>query len=98
MNSEVASEQRSLGGWTSVRIISECQNAGYAEPADFHRHLAHLESHLQAEPGDRDAWLVLGAQLFLSGRTRRAADVFLRLTDREPDSTLTAFLDASRAR
>lgn len=69
----------------------------YAEPGDFTREINRLESHLQAHPSDRDAWLVLGAQLYLSGRTRRAADVFLRLTDREPDATLAAFLAASRA-
>ena len=48
-----------------------------------------------AEPGDRDAWLVLGAELFLSGQTHRAADIFLRLTDRKPDPALAAFLDAA---
>jgi hypothetical protein len=69
----------------------------YAEPADFARHLARLESHLQIHPEDRDAWLVLGAQFYLSGRTGRAADVFQRLNDprRRPDAALTAFLDAT---
>jgi hypothetical protein len=69
----------------------------YPEPGDFARQIARLESHLQAHPNDRDAWLVLGAQWYLSGRTHRAADVFLRLTDRKPDDTLAAFLKASRA-
>lgn len=69
----------------------------YAEPADFAKQIARLESHLQANPGDRDAWLVLGAQWFLSGRTQKASDVFLRLTDRQPDATLDAFLEASRS-
>lgn len=67
----------------------------YAEPADFAAPIAKLETHLQANPNDRDAWLVLGAQWYLSGRTRQAADVFRRLTDRPADSTLTAFLDAT---
>ena len=67
----------------------------YAEPADFRKQLSRLESRVLAEPGDRDAWLVLGAQLFLSGQTKRAADVFTRLTDRRPDPTLAAFLEAS---
>jgi tetratricopeptide (TPR) repeat protein len=67
----------------------------YAEPADFNRQISRLESHLLVSPGDRDAWLVLGAQLYLSGQTRRAADVFLRLTDRKTDPALAAFLDAS---
>jgi thioredoxin-like negative regulator of GroEL len=67
----------------------------YGEPADFTRQIAKLESHLQVNPGDRDAWLVLGAELYLSGQTRRSADVFVRLTDRKPDATLAAFLDAS---
>jgi hypothetical protein len=69
----------------------------YAEPGDFARQIAKLESHLQAHPGDRDAWLVLGTQWYLSGRTRKAADVFLRLADRKPDPTLNAFLDATAA-
>ena len=67
----------------------------YAEPADFAKQLAKLESHLHANPTDRDAWLVLGAQLYLSGRTRKAADVFLRLSDRKADPTLAAFLDVT---
>lgn len=67
----------------------------YAEPAAFHDALGRLEAHLQADPGDRDAWLVLGAELYLSGRTERAADVFLRLTDRKPDAALAALLDAA---
>ena len=41
----------------------------YGEPAEFARQLARLESHVQIHPDDRDAWLVLGAQWFLSGRT-----------------------------
>jgi len=82
-------------GWLiHARDIS----ATYGEPADFHAQIAKLESHLQTHPTDRDAWLVLGAQWYLSGQTRKAADVFLRLTDRKPDATLEAFLDASAAR
>jgi cytochrome c-type biogenesis protein CcmH/NrfG len=69
----------------------------YGEPADFAREIAKLEAHLQAHPGDRDAWLVLGAQWYLSGRTLKAADIFLRLADRKPDATLAAFLDATAA-
>ncbi len=70
----------------------------YAEPADFAERIAKLQSHLHAHPGDRDAWLVLGAQWFLSGREGPAADVFRRLDDphRRPDAVLTAFLDATR--
>ncbi len=67
----------------------------YAEPGDFAKQLARIESHLQAHPGDRDAWFVLGAEWFLSGRTRQAADVFRRLNDRRADPALAAFLDAS---
>jgi cytochrome c-type biogenesis protein CcmH/NrfG len=67
----------------------------YGEPADFARAIARIESHLQANPNDRNAWFVLGAEWFLSGRTRRAADVFLRLTDRQADPALAAFLEAS---
>jgi Tetratricopeptide repeat len=69
----------------------------YGEPADFANNVARLETHLQTNPDDRDAWLVLGAEWFLSGRTTKAADVFKRLNDpnRKPDVALTAFLDAS---
>ncbi len=67
----------------------------FAEPGDFARALAKLESHLQASPNDRDGWLVLGAEWYLSGRARQAADVFTRLNDRKPDATLAAFLDAT---
>lgn len=67
----------------------------YGEPADFAAPLSRLETHLQVQPNDRDGWLVLGAQWYLSGRTRRAADIFLRLSDRAADPTLTAFLAAS---
>jgi hypothetical protein len=69
----------------------------FAEPSDFARHLARLETYLQAHPEDRDAWLVLGAEWYLSGRTARAADVFLRLNDpaRKSDIALAAFLDAT---
>jgi Tetratricopeptide repeat len=69
----------------------------YGEPVDFANNVARLETHLQTNPDDRDAWLVLGAEWFLSGRTTKAADVFKRLNDpnRKPDVALTAFLDAS---
>ena len=69
----------------------------YGEPADFANNVARLETHLQTNPDDRDAWLVLGAEWFLSGRTTKAADVFKRLNDpnRKPDVALAAFLDAS---
>ena len=58
----------------------------YGEPADFAKQIARLETHLQADPQDRDGWFVLGAQWYLSGQTRKAADVFLRLTDRKADA------------
>jgi tetratricopeptide (TPR) repeat protein len=69
----------------------------YGEPSEFQRQVGRLESYLQSHPDDRDGWLVLGAQWFLSGRTTRAADVFLRLDDphRRPDAALAAFLFAS---
>jgi hypothetical protein len=69
----------------------------YGEPQEFARHLKRLESHLQAHPEDHDAWLVLGAQWYLSGRTARAADVFARIHDprRKPDIALAAFLEAT---
>jgi Tetratricopeptide repeat len=69
----------------------------YAEPAAFAQTVTRLESYLQLHPDDRDAWLVLGAQWFLTGRTAKAADVFRRLNDpkRKSDVALSAFLDAS---
>ena len=69
----------------------------YPEPNDFARHVATLEAHLQTHPEDRDAWLVLGALWYLSGRTEQAADVFVRLTDRREDPTLRAFLRATKS-
>jgi hypothetical protein len=72
----------------------------FGEPTDFTRQIAKLESHVQTHPDDRDAWLVLGAEWFLSGRTAKAADVFKRLHDpaRKSDVALAAFLDASNQR
>ena len=67
----------------------------FGEPGDFAQVLAKLETHLQATPNDRDGWLVLGAEWYLSGRARQAADVFTRLNDRKPDATLASFLDAT---
>lgn len=69
----------------------------YGEPGDFDLVISRLESHVLNQPGDRDAWLILGAQYYLAGKTRLAADVFVRLSDRKPDATLAAFLDATRA-
>lgn len=69
----------------------------HPEPADFAALVDGIEAHLAANPNDRDAALVLGSQLYLSGRTAQAADVFRRLTDRKPDPALAAFLEASRA-
>jgi hypothetical protein len=71
--------------------------AVYGEPSEFGRMIGKIETHLHSNPEDRDAWLVLGAQWFLSGRSAKAADVFKRLDDpsRKPDVALAAFLDAS---
>ena len=71
----------------------------FGEPTDFTRQIAKIESHVQTHPDDRDAWLVLGAEWFLSGRTAKAADVFKRLDDpaRKSDVALAAFLDASKS-
>jgi tetratricopeptide (TPR) repeat protein len=70
----------------------------YGEPEDFAKQVAKLESRVLVEPGDRDAWLVLGAELFLSGRTKRASDIFTRLSDRKADAALATFLDAAQPR
>lgn len=66
----------------------------FGEPADFTVELGKLETRVQAEPEDRDAWLLLGTELFLTGRTERARDIFVRLTDRKPDELLQSLLDA----
>jgi hypothetical protein len=81
-------------GWI---VTARDIQAIYGEPAEFARQIARLESHVQSHPDDRDAWLVLGAQWFLTGRTTRASDVFQRLNDphRKPDIALAAFLEAS---
>ena len=55
-------------GWI---VTAPDVQSSYGEPGDFARHLSHLESHLQVHPDDRDAWLVLGAEWYLSGRTAR---------------------------
>jgi hypothetical protein len=83
------------GGWL---LNAPDIQAIYGEPADFARHLARLESHLQANPNDRDAWFVLGAENYLSGRSRQATDAFQRLSDRRPDDALAAFMDASKTK
>lgn len=69
--------------------------AMYVEPADFDRQIAKLESYLQTEPDDRDAWLVLGVEKYLSGKTKQAADIFLRLSERRSDPTLHLLIQAS---
>ena len=91
-----ATKYEYAGGIASLNSAPDIQSI-YGEPGDFARHLARLESHLQVHPDDRDAWLVLGAEWYLSGRTARAADVFLRLYDpkRKPDIALSAFLHAT---
>jgi cytochrome c-type biogenesis protein CcmH/NrfG len=80
-------------GWLA---FAEDVQGLFPEPADFAAMIGRLETHLQAHPEDRDAWLILGAQWFLSGRSQQAADAFARLTDRQPDSMLAAFLDAAK--
>jgi len=82
-------------GW--IDHASDVQ-ALFPEPTKFAALIARIEAHLQRHPDDRDAWLMLGAQWFLSGRVALAADVFLRLDDpsRPPDDILQAFLDASK--
>jgi tetratricopeptide (TPR) repeat protein len=87
--------QAAQPGWMARR--EDPQNL-FGDPAKFAAVVARLESHLQAHPDDRDAWMVLGAEMFLSGRAQRAADIFLRLTDRAPDATLAGFLQATGSR
>jgi hypothetical protein len=89
--------ERAEPGW--IITAPDIQSI-YPEPAAFARTVTRIESHLQLHPDDRDAWLVLGAQWFLTGRTGKAADVFQRLNDprRKSDVALSAFLDASNQR
>lgn len=67
----------------------------YGEPGDFAQRIATLESHVNAYPDDRNAWLVLGAQWYLTGRIAKSTDIFNRLDDpaRRPEDLLTAFLN-----
>ena len=81
-------------GW--MLNAEDVQNL-FGDPVDFAATLKAIEAHIRANPNDRNARLVLGAELYLSGRTAEAADVFRKLADRKPDSILAAFLDASRA-
>jgi tetratricopeptide (TPR) repeat protein len=86
--------QTAQPGWI---ITAPDIQAIYGEPTEFARQIARLESYVQSHPEDRNAWLVLGAEWFLAGRTSKAVDVFTRLNDprRKPDLALAAFLDAS---
>ena len=68
----------------------------FGDPSDFDARLAKLETHLQAHPEDRDAWLLLGITRLLTGNADLAADIFLRISREPPDPTLSAFLDAAR--
>ncbi|MDX2037925.1 MAG: tetratricopeptide repeat protein [Isosphaeraceae bacterium] len=86
------SAQAAEPGWL---LDSGDVQAVYAEPEDFAAVIRRLETWVQGHPDDRDAWLALGAELYLSGRVARAHDIFLRLSDRKTDETITAFLDAS---
>lgn len=88
IRSAIAAEPNYLANAPDIQTL-------YAEPADFAKQIAKLESRVLVDPADRDAWLVLGAELYLSGQTRRASDIFVRLTDRKPDQALAAFLDVS---
>ena len=68
----------------------------FGDPSDFDAQLAKLETHLQAHPEDRDAWLLLGINRLLTGKSEVAADIFLRITGDKPDPTVSAFLAAAR--
>lgn len=72
--------------------------AMYLEPGDFDKRIADLEAHVQANPEDRDAWFALGFEKYLSGKSRQASDIFMRLTDRRGDATLFLMLQASTPR
>lgn len=89
--------ERVQPGWI---VTAPDVQALFGEPDDFSEHLSRLESYLQVHPEDRDGWLVLGAEWYLSGRAARASDVFLRLNDprRKPDIALSAFLQATNQR
>ena len=79
-------------GWLSRRPRDI--EAIYSEPSRFADVIAKLETRVQTHPDDRDAWLILGAHLFLSNRLQKGSDVFLRLNDGKRDSTVAAFLAA----
>ncbi len=67
----------------------------YGELGDFARQITRLESHFQANPGDRDAWLVLGPNGSSRDGPGKPGDFFLRISDRKPDAALAALLDAT---
>lgn len=66
----------------------------YASPSRFADAIAKLETRVQTHPEDRDAWILLGAHWYLSGRWERGSDIFLRLDDGRSDRVVDAFLDA----
>jgi hypothetical protein len=68
----------------------------HTEPARFRERMATIEARVQAFPEDRDAWLMLGAMLLMSGRAGAASDVFLRLTDEPPTPLLSSLLQAAQ--
>ncbi len=72
----------------------------YRDPADHARDLDALAEFVRTNPEDRDAALVLGAQLFLIRREAQAADVFRQLDDprHKVDLALAAFLRATGVR
>jgi len=70
----------------------------FGDPSDFAAQVGRLETHLQAHPEDRDAWLMLGINRLLTGQSREASDIFLRISGDHPDPALSAFLDASTRR
>ena len=86
----VAMAEAAQPGWI---VTAPDVQAMYPEPTDFAKHVARLESHLHAAPDDRNAWLVLGAEWYLSGRTKKAADVFLN-----HDEWGMAWISAHRAK
>lgn len=88
LHEAVAADPRGLEKPTNVEAM-------FVEPEDFQKAIERLETHLQAKPEDRDAWMVLGVQHLLSGHPDRASDAFLRLDPDRDDPTLRALMLAA---
>ncbi len=64
----------------------------YGQVDDFKQHVQNLRSHVAANPGDGDAWFVLGYVLFSSGQPQEAAEALQKASAIYPDDAYAAVL------